>query len=85
MPENISLRETVQVGLAHNLAPLLPRGIRLNVVSPAPVVDPGKEGKGLVTAAQTAPFYAEAVLGDMTGEVLCPWGGLPGGTELRGR
>lgn len=66
--------------LAANVAPLLPRGLRLNVVSPAPVVDPGKEGRGVVTAEQTAPFYAEAILGDMTGEVMCPWGGLPGGS-----
>ncbi|MCH9649972.1 MAG: short chain dehydrogenase [Deltaproteobacteria bacterium] len=63
--------------LASNVAPLLPRGIRINVVSPAPVVELGQEGKGVVTAAQAASFYAEAVLGDMTGEVLRPWGGLP--------
>jgi NAD(P)-dependent dehydrogenase (short-subunit alcohol dehydrogenase family) len=60
-----------------NAAPLLPRGARLNVVSPAPVVEPGEEGRGRVTAAQTAQFYAEAVQGDMTGQVLRAWGGLP--------
>jgi NAD(P)-dependent dehydrogenase (short-subunit alcohol dehydrogenase family) len=61
----------------NNTAPLLPRGIRLNVVSPAPIVEPGQERKGLVTAAETAKFYVEAVEGDMSGKVLRAWGGLP--------
>lgn len=60
-----------------NAAPLLTRGVRLNVVSPAPVVEPGQEGSGRVTAAHTAQFYVEAVQGDMTGQVLRAWGGLP--------
>lgn len=60
-----------------NTAPLLSRGIRLNVVSPAPIVEPGQEGKGLVTAAETAKRYVEAVEGDITGKVLRVWGGLP--------
>jgi NAD(P)-dependent dehydrogenase (short-subunit alcohol dehydrogenase family) len=55
-----------------NVAPMLPKGIRLNCVSPAPVVEPGKEGKGLVTAEYTAQFYSDAVRGDMTGRVLLP-------------
>jgi NAD(P)-dependent dehydrogenase (short-subunit alcohol dehydrogenase family) len=59
-----------------NTASLLPRGIRINVVSPAPVVDPGQEGQGLVTAAETAKFYVEAVEGKNTGQVLRAWGGL---------
>lgn len=58
-------------------APLLNRGVRLNVVSPAPIVEPGQEGKGLVTAAETAKFYVEAVESDVTGKVLRAWGGLP--------
>ncbi|MEW8000905.1 MAG: short chain dehydrogenase [Candidatus Thiodiazotropha endolucinida] len=62
---------------ARNAASLLPRGIRVNVVSPAPVVEPGKEGKGLVTAAQCAHFYVDAIEGSMSGEVLRAWGGLP--------
>ena len=62
---------------AASAAPLLPRGIRLNVVSPAPVVDPGHEGTGRVTAEQTAQFYVDAVQGDMSGQVLRAWGGLP--------
>jgi NAD(P)-dependent dehydrogenase (short-subunit alcohol dehydrogenase family) len=60
-----------------NTAPLLPRGIRVNVVSPAPVVEPGQEGRGTVTAAETATLYVEAVEGDITGKVLRAWGGLP--------
>ncbi len=60
-----------------NTAPLLPRGIRLNVVSPAPVVEPGREREGLVTAEQTAAFYIEAINGTMTGTILRAWGGLP--------
>ena len=58
-------------------APLLPRGIRINIVSPAPVVEPGQEKHGLVTAAQTAKFYVDAVEGSMSGQVLRAWGGLP--------
>jgi NAD(P)-dependent dehydrogenase (short-subunit alcohol dehydrogenase family) len=60
-----------------NTAPLLPRGIRINVVSPAPIVEPGQEKRGLVTAAQAADFYADAVEGNFTGQVLRAWGGLP--------
>ena len=60
-----------------NVAPLLSRGIRLNVVSPAPVVEPGQEARGRVTAEQTAQHYVEAIQGDMTGQVLRAWGGLP--------
>ena len=60
-----------------NTASLLPRGVRINVVSPAPIVEPGQEGRGLVTAAQTAKLYVEAVEGNMTGQVLRAWGGLP--------
>lgn len=60
-----------------NTASLLPRGIRVNVVSPAPIVEPGQEGKGLVTAVETAKLYVEAVEGNITGQVLRAWGGLP--------
>jgi NAD(P)-dependent dehydrogenase (short-subunit alcohol dehydrogenase family) len=60
-----------------NTASLLRRGVRLNVVSPAPIVEPGQEGKGLVTAAATAKLYVEAVEGNFTGKVLRAWGGLP--------
>lgn len=60
-----------------NTASFLPRGIRINTVSPAPVVEAGREGRGLVTAAETAKFYVNAVEGDFTGRVLRVWGGLP--------
>ena len=60
-----------------NTASLLTRGIRINVVSPAPIVEPGQEGRGLVTAAETAKLYVEAVEGNITGQVLRAWGGLP--------
>ncbi len=60
-----------------NTALLLPRGVRINIVSPAPVVEPGREGRGLVTAAQCAQFYVEAIEGSMSGKVLRAWGGLP--------
>ena len=59
-----------------NTAPLLDRGLRINVVSPAPIVEPGQEKKGLVTASQTAKFYVNSVEGHMTGQVLRAWGGL---------
>jgi hypothetical protein len=60
-----------------NIAPLMTRGIRINVVSPAPVVDPGREGEGRVTAAQCAEYYVAVISGDMSGKVLKAWGGLP--------
>ncbi len=60
-----------------NTASLLTRGIRINVVSPAPIVEPGQGNKGLVTAAETAKAYVGAVEGDITGQVLRVWGGLP--------
>jgi NAD(P)-dependent dehydrogenase (short-subunit alcohol dehydrogenase family) len=60
-----------------NTAPLLPRGIRINVVSPAPIVESGQEGKGVVTAAETAKLYVEAVESNINGKVLRAWGGLP--------
>ena len=60
-----------------NTARLLPRGIRINVVSPAPVVPPGRDTRGLVTAAQCAEAYVQAIEGTMSGQILRPWGGLP--------
>ena len=59
-----------------NAASLMPRSIRLNVVSPAPVVEPRQEKEGLVTAEQTAQFYVQAIQGDMSGRILRAWGGL---------
>ncbi len=60
-----------------NTASLLPRGVRINVVSPAPIVEQGQERRGLVTAVQTAKLYVQAVESDITGQVLRAWGGLP--------
>jgi NAD(P)-dependent dehydrogenase (short-subunit alcohol dehydrogenase family) len=60
-----------------SVAPLLDRQLRLNVVSPAPVVPAGQEGRGTITAAQAAAEYVHAVEGDFSGRVLRPWGGLP--------
>lgn len=60
-----------------NTAPLLPRNLRLNVVSPAPVVESGQERRGLITADQAAEAYVSAIDGDFTGRVLRVWGGLP--------
>jgi NAD(P)-dependent dehydrogenase (short-subunit alcohol dehydrogenase family) len=62
---------------ARSVAPLLPRGLRVNIVSPAPIVEPGREGRGLITAAQAAVAYADAVGGDFTGRTVRAWGGLP--------
>ena len=60
----------------HGIAPLLPRGLRLNVVSPAPVVPAGAEGLGKVTAEQAAKAYVGAVEGNFTGQIIRAWGGL---------
>lgn len=59
-----------------NIAQLLPRNLRINVVSPAPIVEPGRERRGLVTAEETAKLYVEAVEGNFSGKVLRAWGGL---------
>lgn len=58
------------------VGPMLPRGIRLNVVSPAPVVSSEESGRGAVTAAQTVVGYVQSIEGTMNGEVLRMWGGL---------
>jgi len=61
---------------ARTVGPMLPRGIRLNVVSPAPVVSPDEAGRGVVTAVQAAAGYIQSIEGTMNGEVLRMWGGL---------
>jgi NAD(P)-dependent dehydrogenase (short-subunit alcohol dehydrogenase family) len=58
------------------VAPILPRGVRVNVVSPAPVVEPAKEGVGRVTARTAALGYLESIHGDFTGRIIRVWGGL---------
>lgn len=57
-------------------APLLPRGLRLNVVSPAPVVEPAQVARGLITAEQAAAAYVESVTSLYTGRIFRVWGGL---------
>jgi len=58
------------------VGPMLPRGIRANVVSPAPVVSDEDSGRGVVTAAQAATGYIRSIEGTMNGEVIRMWGGL---------
>jgi len=67
---------------ARTVGPMLPRKIRLNVVSPAPVVSPDETGRGVVTASQAAGGYIKSIEGTMNGEVIRMWGGLE--TEPRG-
>ncbi len=57
-------------------APLLSKGLRLNVVSPAPVVEPTQVARGRITAQQAAAAYIESVTSTYTGKVLRIWGGL---------
>jgi NAD(P)-dependent dehydrogenase (short-subunit alcohol dehydrogenase family) len=61
---------------ARTVGPMLPRGIRVNVVSPAPIVSPNEAGRGVVTAAQAAAGYIKSIEGTMNGEVIRMWGGL---------
>ena len=56
--------------------PTLPRGVRVNVVSPAPIVSDDQAGLGRVSAEQAAAAYVQSVEGDMNGEVFRVWGGL---------
>lgn len=58
------------------VGPLLPRGIRLNVVSPAPVVAPEQIDRGVVTAEQAAAGYVQSIEDTINGEVVRMWGGL---------
>lgn len=58
-------------------APLMPNNIKLNVVSPAPVVEPERVGEGLVSAEQVAEYFVQAITGNASGKVLRAWGGLP--------
>lgn len=62
--------------LATSLSPLLPRGLRINVVSPAPVVPSDRVNLGRVSAEEVAAFYVQCVESDFTGRVLRAWGGL---------
>ena len=61
---------------AQNVAPLLPRNIRVNVVSPAPIVTEDRAGHGRITAAQAAEKYVETLMMQSSGYVTRAWGGL---------
>jgi NAD(P)-dependent dehydrogenase (short-subunit alcohol dehydrogenase family) len=70
-PFNAAIDTFVQQSAEH-----LPRGLRVNVVSPAPVVEPDQVKEGLVSAAQVAAFFVESIEGQATGTVFQAWGGL---------
>ena len=70
-PFNAAIDTFVQQSAEH-----MPRGLRVNVVSPAPVVEPAQVRKGAVTAAQVAKYFVEAIEGQATGTVFRAWGGL---------
>ncbi len=57
-------------------APMLSRGLRLNVVSPAPVVPAAQVQKGVISPEQVALYYQRSVEGTETGIVYRAWGGL---------
>ncbi len=57
-------------------APLLSKGLRLNVVSPAPVVEPTQVARGRITAMQATAAYVESVTSTYTGKIFRVWGGL---------
>jgi hypothetical protein len=54
--------------LASSVAPLLSRGVRLNVVSPAPVVPSERSGLGVLSAEQAAQHYLQCIEGNFTNE-----------------
>ena len=70
-PFNAAIDTFVQQAANH-----LPRGLRVNVVSPAPVVEPAQLKKGVVSAAQVAEYFVQSIEGQATGTVFRAWGGL---------
>jgi NAD(P)-dependent dehydrogenase (short-subunit alcohol dehydrogenase family) len=70
-PFNAAIDTFVQQSAEH-----LPRGLRVNVVSPAPVVEPEQVREGVVSAAQVAEFFVKSVEGQAAGTVFQAWGGL---------
>jgi NAD(P)-dependent dehydrogenase (short-subunit alcohol dehydrogenase family) len=72
-PFNAAIDTFVQQSAQH-----LARGLRINVVSPAPVVEPEQVKEGMVSAAQVAEFYVESIEGQSSGKVFRAWGGLTG-------
>ena len=57
-------------------AGLLTNDLRLNVVSPAPVVDASQVRKGAVSAEQVAEYYVASITGNDNGKIYHAWGGL---------
>lgn len=57
-------------------AGLLTNDLRLNVVSPAPVVDAFQVRKGAVSAEQVAEYYVASITGNDNGKIYRAWGGL---------
>ena len=53
-----------------SVAPVLPRGIRINAVSPPHVAAPGDQRDGSVTPEETAAVYVDALMGGSAGRVL---------------
>jgi len=70
-PFNAAIDTFVQQSAQH-----LSRGLRVNVVSPAPVVEPEQVKEGMVSATQVAEFFVESIEGQATGMVFRAWGGL---------
>jgi len=61
-----------------SVAPLRPRGIRINIVSPAHVAAPGgPTPPGSITADAAAAAYLDALTSPNTGQVLRVWNGGP--------
>ena len=70
-PFNAAIDTFVQQASEH-----LSRGLRVNVVSPAPVVEPEQLREGVVSAAQVAEYFLQSIEGEATGQVYRAWGGL---------
>jgi NAD(P)-dependent dehydrogenase (short-subunit alcohol dehydrogenase family) len=70
-PFNAAIDTFVEQAAEH-----LSRGLRVNVVSPAPVVEPEQVRQGVVSAAQVAENFVESIEGRETGKVFRAWGGL---------
>lgn len=71
-PLNIAVDTFVQ-----QVAPILKRGIRLNVVSPATVVDRPARTAEEINVDDLAENYVEFLEGDATGQINYAWARLP--------
>ncbi|MDX2321000.1 MAG: short chain dehydrogenase [Moritella sp.] len=57
-------------------AAFLKNDLRLNVVSPAPVVEAERTRTGLVSAIDVAKYFVESIHSEQSGVVYRAWGGL---------